>query len=84
MSKFYYGTPAILSNIDDKPKNIYLMDQQEEEIEQFFDAMKNELENDKLYLSDDDSKRGVFLYFIRIVIHMLLNICVYKGRRIDG
>jgi transposase len=36
------------------------MYKQREEIEQAFDAMKNELENDKAYLRDDDSIRGYF------------------------
>ena len=33
---------------------------QREEIEQAFDAMKNEMENDKTYLRSDKSVRGYF------------------------
>ena len=55
-----FGKISILSNIRDDPESIYLMYKQREEIEQAFDAMKNELENDKAYLRDDDSIRGYF------------------------
>ncbi|MCL5881892.1 MAG: transposase, partial [Candidatus Thermoplasmatota archaeon] len=55
-----FGKISILSNIRDDPESIYLMYKQREEIEQAFDAMKNELENDKTYLRDDDSIRGYF------------------------
>jgi transposase len=55
-----FGKISILSNIRDEPQSIYMMYKQREEIEQAFDAMKNELENDKTYLRDDDSIRGYF------------------------
>ena len=42
-----FGKISILSNNPDDPESIYLMYKQREEIEQAFDAMKNELENDK-------------------------------------
>ena len=65
-----FGKIAILSNIDDYPENIYLMYKQREEIEQSFDAMKNELENDKSYLSNDDSIRGYFfISFVSLYIY---------------
>ncbi len=40
--------------------NIYLSYKQREEVEVAFDAMKNEMENDKTYLSDSDAIRGYF------------------------
>jgi transposase len=55
-----FGKISILSNVKDDPQSIYMMYKQREEIEQAFDAMKNELENDKSYLRDDDSIRGYF------------------------
>ena len=55
-----FGKISILSNIRDHPQSIYMMYKQREEIEKAFDAMKNELENDKTYLRDDDSVRGYF------------------------
>ena len=46
------------------------MYKQREEIEQSFDAMKNELENDKSYLSNDDSIRGYFfISFVSLYIY---------------
>ena len=79
-----FGKIAILSNIDDKPENIYLMYKQSEEIEQSFDAMKKELENDKSYLSNDDSISGYFFISFVSLLYILLNICSHKGCRIDG
>jgi transposase len=58
MKKF--GHIAILSNIDEDGETIYLLFKQREEVEVAFDAMKNEMENDKTYLSDDDAVRGYF------------------------
>jgi transposase len=55
-----FGKILIRSNVEDNPYAIYSLYKQREEIEQAFDAMKNELENDKSYLSDDDSLRGYF------------------------
>jgi transposase len=55
-----FGKISILSNVRDDPEVIYNLYKQREEVEQAFDAMKNELENDKSYLSDNDSLRGYF------------------------
>ena len=55
-----FGKTSILSNVRDDPECIYDFYKQREEMEQAFDAMKNELENDKSYLSDDDALRGYF------------------------
>lgn len=54
------GKISILSSIKDEPERIYNLYKQREEIEQAFDAMKNELENDKSYLGNDDSLSGYF------------------------
>ena len=64
-----FGKISILSNIRDSPQSIYLMYKQREEIEQAFDAMKNELENGKSCLRDDDSIRGYFLSFLSLYLY---------------
>ena len=55
-----FGKISILTSVKDDPETIYNLYKQREEIEQAFDAMKNELENDKTYLSNEDSLRGYF------------------------
>ncbi|MDP2844537.1 MAG: transposase, partial [Candidatus Methanoperedens sp.] len=55
-----FGKIAILSNRDKDGETIYLMWKDRENIEVAFDALKNELENDKTYLNDDDAVRGYF------------------------
>jgi len=55
-----FGKIAILSNLDMDGEEIYLMYKDRGDIEVAFDALKNELENDKTYLNDDDAIRGYF------------------------
>jgi transposase len=55
-----FGKISLLSSIDDDPERVYLLWKNREEVEEAFDAMKNELENDKAYLSNDDAIRGYF------------------------
>ena len=65
-----FGKIAILSNIDDNGETIYLLFKERGEIEIAFDAMKNELENDKTYLSNDDAVRGYFFVsFISLYLY---------------
>jgi len=72
-----FGKIAILSNIDLPAKEIYLLYKEREDVEMAFDAMKNELENDKIYLSNDDAVRGYFfisfisLYFYFKILEMM-------------
>lgn len=54
------GKVSILTNLDWSGERVYGLYKEKEEIEQAFDAMKNELENDKCYLGDDDAVRGYF------------------------
>lgn len=54
------GKIPILTDLDWKGQKVYEFFKEKEEIEQAFDAMKNELENDKSYLGDDDAVRGYF------------------------
>ena len=56
-----FGKIPVLSNIDLDPEELYRMWKTREEIEEAFDIMKNDLEEDKTYLQDDDAVRGYFL-----------------------
>ncbi len=47
--------------MDCEGKEIYLLYKQRENVEVAFDTMKNWLEYDKIYLSDDDAVKGYFL-----------------------
>jgi len=65
-----FGKIALLSDLDDAGEQIYLLYKTREEIEIAFDAMKNEMENDKSYLSDDDAVRGYFfISFISLYLY---------------
>lgn len=55
-----FGKIAILSNIDVSGPKVYDIFKSRQDIETGFDALKNELENDKTYLRDDDAVRGYF------------------------
>jgi transposase len=54
------GKVSILTNLDWSGEKVYGVYKEKEGIEQAFDAMKNELENDKCYLGDSDAVRGYF------------------------
>ena len=55
-----FGKIAILSSLDLNGGEVYKLYKSKQRIEVVFDALKNELENDKTYLSDDDAIRGYF------------------------
>ncbi|MCL4344728.1 MAG: transposase [Nitrososphaerota archaeon] len=64
------GKISVLSSIDTDGEKIYLLYKQREDVDQAFDAMKNELENDKSYLSDDYALRGYFfISFISLYLY---------------
>lgn len=72
--KVKFGKIAILSNMDLKPEEVYLLYKEREGVEQVLDAMKNELENDKSYLGDDDALRGYFFVsFVSLYMHCLIS-----------
>jgi len=79
--KTKFGKIAILSNLDEIGQRIYLIYKTREEVEIAFDAMKNEMENDKTYLSDDDAVRGYFfISFISLYLYFrILNLLREKG-----
>ncbi|MEM0174296.1 MAG: hypothetical protein QXI16_07310 [Sulfolobaceae archaeon] len=65
-----FGKFANLSNMRSTPKEIYELYKSREEGKQAFDAMKNELENDKAYLHKTDGIRGYFfIFFISLYIY---------------
>ena len=70
------GKIPILSSMDQDPEEIYTMWNTKEEIEEAFDIMKNDLEEDKTYLREDDSIRGYFLtiLFALYIRYRILNI----------
>ena len=49
------GKISILTNLDWSAEKVYFVYKEREEVELAFDAMKNELENDKAYLGNDDA-----------------------------
>jgi transposase len=65
-----FGKIAILSNLDRNGEEVYKLYKNRQRIEVVFDALKNELENDKTYLSDDDAIRGYFFVsFISLYLY---------------
>jgi transposase len=64
------GKIPIMSSVDIDGERVYLLYKQREEIEQAFDVMKDELENDKSYLSDDYALRGYFfISFVSLYLY---------------
>lgn len=79
-----FGKIAVLSDIDSDGKDIYLLYKQREDIEVAFDVMKNELENDKAYLSDDDAVRGYFfISFISLYLYFRI-LDILKQHNLTG
>ena len=72
-----FGKISILSNLDKDGETVYKLYKGRQRIETVFDALKNELENDKSYLSDDDAIKGYFfvsfvsLYLYCKILEML-------------
>jgi transposase len=65
-----FGKIPILSNLDRDGETVYKLYKCRQRIEVVFDALKNELENDKTYLSDDDAIRGYFFVsFISLYLY---------------
>lgn len=79
-----FGKISILSNLDEDGKNIYLMYKNREDVEVSFDSLKNELENDKTYLGDDDAIRGYFfISFISLYLYCKILKILKKKDLID-
>jgi transposase len=76
-----FGKFALLSNINRSGEEIYKIYKEREEVELAFDAMKNELENDKIYLSDTE---GVYGYFFISFISLYLYFSILGMLRESG
>ena len=64
------GKVSLLSSMDREASEIYGLYKEREDVEQAFDAMKNELEEDKTYLQDDESVWGYFFVaFLSIYLY---------------
>lgn len=76
-----FGRIPVLSNLDLDEKVIYGMWKTREDVEEAFDVMKNDLEEDRSYLQDDDSVRGYFLTILvaLYIRYRILNILKDKG-----
>jgi transposase len=75
------GKVSVLTNLDWSGEKVYGLFKEKEEIEQAFDAMKNELENDKCYLGDSDAVRG---YFFVSFLSLYLYFRVLEKIRVAG
>jgi transposase len=69
IDKNMLGKISVLSSMSEDGGKIYRLYKQREEIEQAFDVMKDELENDKSYLSDDYALRGYFISFVSLCLY---------------
>ncbi len=79
-----FGKIAILSNRDEEGEAIYLMWKDRENIEVAFDALKNELENDKTYLDDDDEVRGYFfISFVSLYLYYKVLNLLRKAKLVE-
>lgn len=79
-----FGKIAILSNKDKDGETIYLMYKDRENIEVAFDALKNELENDKTYLDNDDAVRGYFfISFLSLYLYYKILNLLRKAKLVD-
>ena len=70
------GKVSILTNLNWSGERVYGLYKEREEIEQAFDAMKNELENDKCYLGDNDAVRGYF--FVSFYLFTFIFVCLRR------
>jgi transposase len=75
------GKIGVLSDIKGNGSTVYGLLKQREDVEQGFDAMKNELENDKAYLQSDEEVRGYFFVsFVALYLYYrVLSILKTKG-----
>ena len=64
------GRVSLLSSLHRDPSEIYDLYKDREDVEQAFNAMKNELKEDKIYLQDDEYVWGYFfITFISIYLY---------------
>ncbi len=74
------GKILIISDMDVKKMEIYLLFKKREVVEKMFDSYKSVLNADKLYLQDDESVFGhVFIAFLSLYIHCKLEQLLTKA-----
>lgn len=78
MQRRLAGVIGIVSDLDVDPQSVYEQYKSREEIEQAFDAMKNDLEADKTYLGGEDAVRG---YFLVVLLALRIHFKVLKRLR---
>jgi transposase len=75
------GKIPIISNLLMDGDKIYDLYKQRADVEQAFDAMKNDIENDKTYLQDDDSlRRYFFITFVSLYLYFRVMNIIKKGK----
>lgn len=72
------GVIGVLSDLDVEPQSVYEQYKSREEIEQAFDAMKNDLEADKTYLGGEDAVRG---YFFVVLLGLRIHFKILRRLR---
>jgi transposase len=79
------GKISILTNLDWSAEKVYFVYKEREEVELAFDSMKNELENDKAYLGNDDAVRGYFFVsFLSLYLYFGVLSSVYLVKYRSG
>jgi transposase len=75
------GKILIISVMDIKKQEIYLLFKKREVVEKMFDRYKSVLNADKLYLQDDESVFGhVFIAFLSLYIHCKLEVLLTRAK----
>ncbi|MGC8622138.1 MAG: hypothetical protein ACP5U0_09515, partial [Caldisphaera sp.] len=78
------GKISVLSSMDVDSEKVYLLYKQREEIEQAFDAIKDELENDRSYLSDNYVLRCYFfISFVSLYLYYAALNLLRKNRLVS-
>ena len=82
--RWEFGKISVLSNLDLDPEELYKIWKAREDVEEAFDIMKNDFEEDKTYLQDDDSVRE---YFFTILVALYIRywiLNILKDRKVNG
>lgn len=79
-----FGKILIVSNIDDKPEEIFQLYKQRDEVEKSFDVFKNLLEADRLYLRNNESVFGhIFVSFISLYAYCKIRALLKKAKLLE-
>ncbi len=69
------GIFSIISDLNQKPEQIYSQYKSREEVEQVFDTMKGDLESDKTYLRENEKVKG---YFFIVFLALRIRFSILK------